>query len=86
MFLLQNYKQALNIQQDVDQELRVYKAKTGFGAAEFERWHQEEMDFLSTAKRKEPDELTLKVSYVEALENFFAIGFPSFPFLIYIGQ
>jgi len=53
----------------------VYKAETGFGAAEFLHWHQEEMDFLSTAKRKEPDELTLKVSYVDALENFFAIRY-----------
>ena len=82
MFLLQNYKQALSIQRDVGQELQVYKAEMGFGAAEFLRWHQEEMDFLSSAKRKEPDELALKVSYVEALENFFAIGFFSFLFLI----
>ena len=75
MFLLQNYKQALSIQLDIGQELRAYKAKTGFGAAEFLRWHQEEMDFLSTAKRKEPDELALKVSYVNALETFFTIRY-----------
>src|SRR5579863_1893533 len=73
MFLLQNYKQALRIQLEVGRELQVYESETGFGAAHFLRWHQEEMTFLSTAKRKEPDELTLKVSYVEALENFFAI-------------
>ena len=74
-FLLQNYKQALSIQLDVGQELWAYKAETGFGTAEFLRWHQEEMDFLSTAKRKEPDELALKVSYVNALETFFTIRY-----------
>ena len=45
----------------------------GFGAAEFLQWHQEEVAFLSVAKRKEPEEITLKVSYVEALEKYHAI-------------
>ena len=31
------------------------------------------MAFLSTAKRKEPDEVTLKVSYVEAMEKVVSI-------------
>ena len=59
----------------------MYEAETGFGVPAFQRWHREEMDFLSTATRKEPDGLTLKVSYVEALENFFAIGFYIYIFL-----
>lgn len=73
MFLLQNYKQALCIQLDIGQELQVYEAEIGFSATYFLYWHQEEMTFLFTAKRKEPDELMLKVSYVKALKNFFAI-------------
>jgi hypothetical protein len=81
MFLLQNYKQAFNIQRDVEQELQVYKARTGFGADDFRCWHEEEMHFLSVAKKKESEQLTLKVSYVEALENFYAIGFFHFHFL-----
>jgi hypothetical protein len=40
---------------------------------DFLRWHREEISFLSIAKRKEPDETSLKVSYVEALEKVFAI-------------
>jgi len=51
----------------------VFEGSTGFGAADFLRWHQEEMTFLSMAKRKEPEEVTLKVSYVEAMEKVFAI-------------
>jgi hypothetical protein len=31
------------------------------------------MAFLSTAKQKEPDEVTLKVSYVESMEKVLAI-------------
>jgi hypothetical protein len=85
MFLLQNYKQAFTVQRDVEQELRVYKAQTGFGADDFRRWHEEEMDFLSIAKKKESDRLALKVSYVEAMENFYAIGFFLFLFLVYVG-
>lgn len=40
---------------------------------DFLRWHKEETTFLSVAKRKEPEEITVKVSYVEALEKLFAI-------------
>jgi hypothetical protein len=31
------------------------------------------MAFLSTAKRKEPDEVILKVSYIEAMEKVLGI-------------
>jgi hypothetical protein len=72
-FLLQNYKQALNIQVVHRQQLEQFKATTGFTAADFKRWRQEESAFLSLAKRKEPKETTLKVSYVEALEKVFMI-------------
>jgi hypothetical protein len=51
----------------------LFEACTRFGAADFLRWHQEEMTFLSTARRKEPEEITLKVSYVEALEKVYSI-------------
>lgn len=70
-FLLQNYKQALKIQHVHRLQLDDFEASTSFTAADFLRWHQEETAFLSTAKRKEPAETTLKVSYVEALEKVF---------------
>jgi hypothetical protein len=70
-FLLQNYKQALDTQVNVGQELRTFEASTGFAAVDFLRWHKEETTFLSVAKRKEPGETTLKVSYVDALQKLF---------------
>ena len=72
-FLLQNYKQALDTQVNVGQELRTFEALTGFAAADFLRWHKEETTFLSVAKRKEPDDTTLKVLYVEALQKHFTL-------------
>jgi len=72
-FLLQNYKQALDTQASLCRELLIYKTSTKFCAKDFLRWHEEETAFLSVAKRKEPDVLTMKVSYVEAMENLFAI-------------
>ena len=72
-FLLQNYKQALDTQVNVSQELWMFKTSTGFAAADFLRWHQEETMFLSVAKRKEPGEITLKVSYVDALQKLFTL-------------
>jgi hypothetical protein len=72
-FLLQNYKQALDTQVNLSQELQTFKALTGFAVADFLRWHQEEAMFLSIAKWKEPEEITSKVSYVEALQKLFAL-------------
>jgi hypothetical protein len=72
-FLLQNYKQALDTQVNLGQELQAFKASTGFGAADFLRWHQEETTFFSVAKRKEPGETALKVSYVGALQKLFTL-------------
>jgi hypothetical protein len=74
-FLLHNYKQAQSIILNLGRELQIFEASTNFrvGAADFLRWHEEEMAFLSTAKRKEPDEVTLKFSYVEAMEKVFSI-------------
>ncbi len=74
-FLLHNYKQAQSIQLNLGQELYIFEASTNFrvGGADFLRWHEEEMAFLSTAKQKEPDGVTLKVSYVEAMEKVLAI-------------
>jgi hypothetical protein len=68
-FLLQNYKQALDAQVNLGQELWTFKASTGFAAADFLHWHKEETAFLSVAKWKEPAEITVKVSYVDALEK-----------------
>jgi len=51
----------------------MFETSTKFSATDFLRWHKEETAFLSVAKRKEPDVLAMKVSYVEALENLFAI-------------
>ena len=74
-FLLHNYKQAQSIQLNLGRELRIFEASTKFrvGGADFLRWHEEEMAFLSTAKHKEPDEVTLKASYVEAMEKVLGI-------------
>jgi hypothetical protein len=72
-FLLQNYKQALDTQVNLGRELQTFKYSTGFTTADFLRWHKEETTFLSVAKRKEPDEITLKVSYVDALEKLFTL-------------
>jgi len=72
-FLLQNYKQALDTQANLRRELLIYETSTKFSATDFLRWHKEETAFLSVAKRKEPDVLTMKVSYVEAMEDLFAI-------------
>jgi hypothetical protein len=72
-FLLNNYKQALGIRLNLGAELNRFEMSMGFGAVDFLCWHQEEVAFLSTAKRKEPEEITLKVSYVEALETVFSI-------------
>jgi hypothetical protein len=72
-FLLQNYKQALKIQLVHSLQLELFEMSTGFTAADFIRWHQKESTFLSLAKRKEPEETTLKVSYVEALEKVFML-------------
>ena len=43
------------------------------GSTDFLCWHEKEMAFLSSAKQKEPDEVMLKVSYVEAMEKVLAI-------------
>jgi hypothetical protein len=51
----------------------VFEYQTGFAAPDFLNWHQEETAFLSVAKRKEPEEMTLKVSYVEAMEKLYKI-------------
>jgi len=72
-FLLQNYKQALNTQVNLGQELQTFKALTGFAAADFLHWHQEETKFLSIAKWKEPEGITLKVSYVDTLQRLFIL-------------
>jgi len=72
-FLLQNYKQALRIQLVHRLQLEQFEVSTGFMAADFICWHQEESTFLSLARRKEPDETTLKVSYIEALEKVFML-------------
>ena len=72
-FLLQNYKQALDTQVNLGQELQMFKALTGFAVVDFLCWHQEETMFLSIAKQKEPEEITSKVSYVEALQKLFAL-------------
>lgn len=72
-FLLQNYKQALHTQVALGRELLLFESATCFSTMDFLRWHREEIAFLSIAKRKEPDETSLKVSYVEALEKVFAI-------------
>ena len=72
-FLLQNYKQALNIQLVHRLQLEQFEVSTGFTAADFKRWHEEESTFLSLARRKEPEETTLKVSYAEALEEVFML-------------
>ena len=72
-FLLQNYKQALDTLENLRRELHVFETSTKFSATDFLRWHEEEATFLSVAKRKEPDLLAMKVSYVEAMENLFEI-------------
>jgi len=51
----------------------MFKALTGFAVVDFLCWHQEETMFLSIAKQKEPEEITSKVSYVEALQKLFAL-------------
>ena len=63
----------LDTQVNLGQELQTFKALTGFAAADFLRWHQEETMFLSVAKRKEPEGTTLKVLYVEALQKLFTL-------------
>lgn len=72
-FLLQNYKQALKVQHVNRLQLDDFEASTSFTEVDFLRWHEEETTFLSVAKRKEPEEITLKVSYVEALEKVLMI-------------
>ncbi len=72
-FLLNNYKQALAIHLNLGAKLNQFEMSMGFGAMDFLHWHQEEVAFLSTAKRKEPEEIMLKVSYIEALETVFSI-------------
>ena len=72
-FLLNNYKQALTICLNLGAELDWFEMSTGFGAVDFLHWHQEEVTFLSTAKGKEPEEIMLKVLYVEVLETVFSI-------------
>jgi hypothetical protein len=49
-FLLNNYKQALAIRLHLGAKLNQFEMSMGFGAADFLRWHQEEVAFLSTAK------------------------------------
>lgn len=71
--MLNNYKQALALRLNLGAELNRFEMAMGFGAMDFLRWHQEEVAFLSAAKRKEPEEITLKVSYVEALETVYSI-------------
>jgi len=72
-FLLQNYKQALDTQTNLCRELHIFETSTTFSAADFLCWHKEEAAFLSIAKWKEPSVLSLKVSYVEAMEDLFEI-------------
>ncbi len=50
----------------------------GVGGADFLHWHEEEMAFLSAAKQKEPDNVALKVSYIEAMEKVLAIEYTFF--------
>ena len=61
------------MQHNYFKELEVFESQMKFSAIDFVRWHEEEMAFLSIAKRKEPGDLTLKVSYVEAIQNYVAI-------------
>ena len=72
-FLLQNYKQALDTLENLRRELHIFETSSKFSAVDFRRWHEEKTAFLSVAKRKEPDVLAMKVSYVEAMENLFEI-------------
>jgi len=72
-FLFQNYKQALDTQLNFGHKLHLFWTTTGFAATDFLHWHQEETAFLSITKWKEPGELSLKVSYVEAMEKVYAI-------------
>ena len=72
-FLLQNYKQALDTQTNLHQELHIFETSMMFSAADFLRWHKEEAAFLSVAKQKEPSVLSLKVSDAEAMEDLFEI-------------
>jgi len=72
-FLLQNYRQALDTQVNLGQELQTFKASTGFAVVDFLHWHQEETKFFSVTMRKEPKGITLKVAYVDALQRLFTL-------------
>ncbi|KAF8548221.1 hypothetical protein OG21DRAFT_1479278 [Imleria badia] len=67
-FLLNNYHQALNIINKYSMELTAFKSATGFTDIDFERWHEEEKQYLSNCM-SEPCEASLVVEYVELLQK-----------------
>lgn len=73
-FIFNNYRQALVIISEVStalNRLRVEK-RSNLTGEDFERWIQEEKDYLESLA-KEPEELTLGVGYVEALDELWKL-------------
>jgi len=66
--LLNNYKQATNIISSYTPEIEQFKAATGFGDDDFNKWPAEELVYLQNL-RTEPAADTLAMDYVEALQN-----------------
>ncbi|KAH9853435.1 hypothetical protein C2E23DRAFT_698062, partial [Lenzites betulinus] len=67
-FIFNNYRQALQIIDDGERALDVYQRDLKIAAGNFERYLQEERDYLLGLK-SEPAEYTLKLEYAQALRK-----------------
>lgn len=68
-FIRNNYRQALTLIEELGDVLAQLHALNGADEKKLLGWFIEETEYLASLT-KEPEEVTLKVSYVEALEDY----------------
>jgi hypothetical protein len=67
-FLLQNYRQALKIIRDDGADLKLLAARLGTTPDDYVRYLKEEKAYLE-GLRIEPEDVTLRLEYLEALQD-----------------
>ncbi|KAI0059807.1 hypothetical protein BV25DRAFT_1808428 [Artomyces pyxidatus] len=67
-FLLKNYRQALKMIFEYQQEVDAFERLTGFSGADFERWRTEETSYLQTVGDETKEDVQ-EAGYVRALQK-----------------
>ncbi|KAI0310482.1 hypothetical protein OF83DRAFT_1070468 [Amylostereum chailletii] len=67
-FVYNNYRSAVKLLKEYTVELEAFSRVTGFSAADFEHWQEEEVAYLVSLK-SEPQYDVLRVDYVQALQD-----------------